>query len=406
MIAFWMLWAVTVTAILGLAAHVAESTLRHASRPTRWPWLAALAGSLSLQAWSLLRPTPAPVTPAPGSGAPWSALDLAWLLDLRARAEASAPMLAERLDAALTMGWAVTATALTATLVGGLLLLRARAAGWRHARVEGEDVLVSGDFGPALVGVWSPRIVLPRWALRLPPEDLRLAFRHEAEHRAARDTWVLFAGALAVSLSPWNAALWWHLARLRTAVEVDCDTRVLRAGASRRAYGALLLEIGSGRSRDRLPVLALAKPRSLLERRLTMIVNDVHPKRPLRSIAAAAAVLALVVAACETPAPTTPAGEEPAIAEPRVTPMDAESPVERLGELQRGDPKVFVDGVETSESVLRSLIPEGIERVEILKGPAATGLYGPEAAGGVINIFTKRDPDESSMDIGGVLTPR
>jgi len=41
-------------------------------------------------------------------------------------------------------------------------------------------------------------------------------------------------------------------------------------------------------------------------------------------------------------------------------------------------------------SPLNDLNPADIERVEIIRGPAATTLYGTEAAAGVIQIFTKR----------------
>jgi TonB-dependent starch-binding outer membrane protein SusC len=39
---------------------------------------------------------------------------------------------------------------------------------------------------------------------------------------------------------------------------------------------------------------------------------------------------------------------------------------------------------------LASLNPDDIERIEVVKGPAATTLYGTEAAAGVIQIFTRR----------------
>ena len=39
---------------------------------------------------------------------------------------------------------------------------------------------------------------------------------------------------------------------------------------------------------------------------------------------------------------------------------------------------------------LNFINPNDIERIEVIKGPAATTVYGPEAAAGVIRIFTKR----------------
>jgi len=66
-------------------------------------------------------------------------------------------------------------------------------------------------------------------------------------------------------------------------------------------------------------------------------------------------------------------------------------------------PLVYVDGVrltrqqppgdpETNQtiSVFDDIAPEDIERIEVIRGPAATTLYGTEASNGVIQIFTKR----------------
>jgi len=47
------------------------------------------------------------------------------------------------------------------------------------------------------------------------------------------------------------------------------------------------------------------------------------------------------------------------------------------------------------EDRLSDLNPEEIDRVEVLKGPAASTLYGSEASGGVIQIFTKRGRSNS-----------
>ena len=71
--------------------------------------------------------------------------------------------------------------------------------------------------------------------------------------------------------------------------------------------------------------------------------------------------------------------------------------------LTSNDPLIYVDGQridnsssgafedEANQSVgfLDNLNPQAIERVEVVKGPSATTLYGTEASGGVIQIFTK-----------------
>lgn len=464
MIWAWMVWAVAVTGLLGLAAHFAEGVLRDRGWPTRWAWLTALAGSLVLQVWALVRPAPAAEAVGAGDGR-WTVVDPAWLTEMGATAAAAAPSLGDRLDGVLTLVWIVAGASATLALLGGLATLRARAGRWHRTRIEGESVLLSGSFGPALVGVLSPEIVIPRWALRLPPEDLRLACLHEAEHRAARDTVLLLGAALAATLMPWNVALWWHARRLRAAVEVDCDARVLRRGASKRAYGKLLLELGSAWGRSPLTVLALARSESLLERRLKMIVRNVGERKPLKSLAAASVSAVLLVVACETAPPTTVDEESPAtfqaaeIAEQSYDEPEASAGIVSLlrprldldgglldsgvrffvdGEEQAGVPEgldatsidrvevrkdtegdpsavyvftkegepargtirlreqapdqplIYVDDVRVEGGVSDlDLEPEDIERVEIVKGAAATGIYGPEASAGVIHITTK-----------------
>jgi TonB-linked SusC/RagA family outer membrane protein len=53
------------------------------------------------------------------------------------------------------------------------------------------------------------------------------------------------------------------------------------------------------------------------------------------------------------------------------------------------DPLIIIDGTITRYS-LADIASEDIERVEVIKGAAASSLYGSNAANGVIQIFTKR----------------
>src|SRR6184192_3015778 len=52
-------------------------------------------------------------------------------------------------------------------------------------------------------------------------------------------------------------------------------------------------------------------------------------------------------------------------------------------------PLIVVDGTITHYS-LADISPQDIERVEVLKGAAASSLYGSNAANGVVQVFTKR----------------
>jgi TonB-linked SusC/RagA family outer membrane protein len=55
----------------------------------------------------------------------------------------------------------------------------------------------------------------------------------------------------------------------------------------------------------------------------------------------------------------------------------------------RQDPLIIVDGTITRLG-LADINAEDIERVEVIKGAAASSLYGSDAANGVVQIFTKR----------------
>lgn len=55
-----------------------------------------------------------------------------------------------------------------------------------------------------------------------------------------------------------------------------------------------------------------------------------------------------------------------------------------------GDPLFVVDGVAVSRAVFKSLNPNDIESISVLKDAASTSIYGTRAANGVIYITTKR----------------
>ncbi len=169
--------------------------------------------------------------------------------------------------------WAAVTAALLLAGATILLRLRRRSQTWRRARVSGEEVLFAPDFGPAVIGLRQPRVVLPEALHNATSDDLELILRHEREHVEARDPWLLMIGAVLVACMPWNLPLVWQGTRMRAAVEEDCDLRVLRSGASRKGYADLLVRMASRPSGFGFAAAAMSERRSGLRRRLERLRN-------------------------------------------------------------------------------------------------------------------------------------
>jgi beta-lactamase regulating signal transducer with metallopeptidase domain len=239
MILSWMLHASALTLLLVLAAASLETTARQQGWPVRGLWIGAGLGSIALSALAVLLPerdsvAAARLIPAPVAEA---AAGLAWL----GSQPASAPPL--RLELWLLVSWGIASAAIVAAIGISRARLRRRSREWVLRNVDGRDVWVSGDTGPAVVGVLRSRIVIPDWVLESDPGDRSLALAHEEEHIRARDPQLLCAALLLLAALPWNLPLWWLWRRLRQAVELDCDHRVLARGLDPRAYSRLLVNV-------------------------------------------------------------------------------------------------------------------------------------------------------------------
>jgi hypothetical protein len=173
------------------------------------------------------------------------------------------------------------------------------------ADIDGNGVFVSEDFGPAVFGLRHVRIVVPEWALRLDAESRQLIFAHEREHARARDPLLTAIGALGAVLMPWNPAMWLQLTRLRGAIEIDCDSRVLRQVSEPRKYATLLVAVGAQASSRVGWLPALSERRSLLERRIVAMseARPAHPGRASLPAISLLALCALVAAGTSAPEP-------------------------------------------------------------------------------------------------------
>jgi hypothetical protein len=330
---------------------------------------------------------------------------------LPAAASAWSLLASGRLLGAVWVGGSVAVLLLVLRSVRLLGLERGR---WRPAVVEGVPVLVSGEIGPAALGVLRGVIVVPEWALALEGRFRRLLLLHEAEHLRAGDPRLLLAGLLAVAAMPWNPVLWWQFRRLRQALELDCDRRVLRAVPDPRGYGLLLLEVGRRRSHAGVMLAGFAESGTFLERRIRMLSGSNHQGDSRRGGARArlsAGVVAgglLVVLACEARGPMAledaPEGARPVSGATAGLALEEAKAVglARL-EVAAGrscEPLYVLDGVVLEAragkaSVLSGLDPARIESIEVIKGGAAQRVFAghpaEELACGVVLIRSKGD---------------
>ena len=161
-------------------------------------------------------------------------------------------------------------------------------------KIDGVPVVVTDAMGPATVGFWRSRVLIPRWVLALPGTQRQYIVRHEEEHRRAHDAQLLFLASLPLILMPWNLAVWWQLRRLCLAVEMDCDNRVVAALGDAPAYGSLLLKVAEASSRGPRLQPALLGVGSL-ERRLTQLLAPTPLRHVQRFLLPAVAVGLLFV---------------------------------------------------------------------------------------------------------------
>ena len=291
-----MVYVVTVSLLLGLAAWAFERAVRMFAFPTRWIWVGAMGGSLGYALLAVLRPAISSQPLGTGAGSPLDALLMPVIGSITQFVDSSPA--GEGFNAILGVGWVVLTLSIAAVLLRAHQRLRADRSTWTPAELDGRDVLVSEDLGPGVVGWIRSVIVMPRWAFGMPRPERELMLRHEGEHCRAGDTRVAGLALFLLAVLPWNLPLWWQVHRLRLAIEIDCDHRVLHGSADVKRYARLLVEIGARGTASRLSALAFARPIPSIERRI-LAMTDTRDPRYLRTAGLTLLALLLVVASCQ-----------------------------------------------------------------------------------------------------------
>jgi bla regulator protein BlaR1 len=268
MIAVWMAYALITGALIMALGSLIEQVVRARRWPTRGVWVGAMSAMLLIGVAAahpeIVGSRAAAVTATP-SIAPSAAADgvrsgpressehqpLARLIKRVSQLRSSLDRLLATMAARATpwnqrllFAWTLLSISLAGVVTHATIGARRQIRALETRDVDGTRVLLTDADGPAAVGTRAPAILLPRWTLDLDDALRKLVLRHEGEHIRARDPALLLSAYFGIVLLPWHLPLWWAWHRLRLAVEVDCDARVLRTCPDVRLYGQLLLLTG------------------------------------------------------------------------------------------------------------------------------------------------------------------
>ena len=399
--AAWVVYVLLVGAILAVAANMLEAAARRIRISTRWVWVAALTGLVALSVSAPLRTPPvAPpveqVAPLVTTSSPADATPSTFsvqrfrseLASLEGRAaQAVAGMIPVTVVPTFVVVWLVASGFVALLIVVINVVMLRRRAHWPLAELHGATVRITPDVGPAVIGFAAPEIVVPGWLLQRTDDEQRLAVAHEREHLAARDHVLLAGGWIAAALLPWHPAVWWMLARLRLAIELDCDARVLSRGVAPRPYGQLLIDIADHASGQRATALALADRTSHLERRLLAMKNSrTRLGRTRAALLGVTGMLAILVA-CEAKMPTSAEIENANVATLEKQALDAKVVAERAGMKTA----YVVDGKPVTATEAHAIKANEIATVNITKGDA----------GNKVLIATRKAPANEAEIVQG-----
>ena len=265
MIREWLVYLVATSACIGAAAVLAERALRGAAG-LRFIWLATLVTSIGLP-FAVNAFTPRDAAPALLT-VHIAAIPFAESIEpLPATAVRAAEANETSVARAVIIAWTTATVCLWGLLAVRLAGFARQRRHWARGRVGESDAYFARDVGPAVFGLLQPVIVLPRWFHDLSRTHQNAVVLHERAHIAARDPQLMLFAFLVVAAVPWNPVLWWQFVRLRRAIELDCDARVLRA-FDERDYGEALIAVAERRSETPHLALSVLRSRSLLERRI------------------------------------------------------------------------------------------------------------------------------------------
>ena len=301
----WMLYTLVITTLLGVAALASEWIARVFGFATRAVWCAALAALVlaTIASWRAPSEERAVIRWAIG-GAP--AVVNVQSSEQATPATTRDSSSAISVNAVLTIAWLCLSLLAAGFLVSTTVQLTRRQRHWTRARVAGESVLVTDGLGPAVVGFFDPVIALPAWTLNEADDRVQLIVAHEREHLRAGDQRVIALAWIVAIALPWNLVVMWMIARLRHAIEIDCDARVMRRHRDVRGYGELLIDVSRRPASMAAGLTAFAERPTNVERRIMALTTGMPKHGKIIAACLSVAAVMVIFGACEIPRPAGP----------------------------------------------------------------------------------------------------
>jgi len=297
----FMAYLILISAGIGACAVVVELASRTRVAVGRWVWMGALVAIVLVTLYVVVVPSPVRETVGAGDATSVDGMTPLPIREVPAPPAQKQPILAAA-DTVLPMAWSLASLLLLLAIGYGQRRLASERRRSSSLKLNGHDVLLTENLGPAVAGIADPVVFVPRWVLALDDASQELLLAHEFEHVKQHDTRFLHAGAVIAAVLPWNPVVWWIVRRLRLAVERDCDARVLVAHPNVRRYADLLLTAASRHGISaRLLAAHFGEHHSDLEARIQTMTDRKLRWRPTLSAALVAA--ALIAVSCEAPRP-------------------------------------------------------------------------------------------------------
>jgi beta-lactamase regulating signal transducer with metallopeptidase domain len=305
----WMLYSIVVSLLMSLAALALERSAQIRRRPARWLWGTCMVASLAIlfipskvsvqipETTHADRATSSEILTPPQTTAIETSRFTLPIIGV------DQTPLSNRVSTLLDWTWRMASMALALVILASGAHLSWRRRRWDHGQMAGTAVYISEDSGPAVVGFLRPHIVVPRWLTKSSPDEQKLVIAHERSHLGAYDTQLLTIAVCLLACMPWNLMLWWQLRRLRLAIEIDCDARVLSLGYPVGRYSETLIAVGERQSASFAMTMARYGSKSFLEQRIHNMLRKKTRHAPVWALALACLGAGFAVCAAEVAPP-------------------------------------------------------------------------------------------------------